>query len=566
MKSVKSILCFTILCMCCGCAEYSSTLPLLKQAEMLMEECPDSALIVLESTSLKQIVRRGDRAKYALLYSQALDKNYIDSDNDSLIRIAVDYYDQHGSTTQKAWALFYQARIYENRGDTDDAMSLFLEAESFAEQTGEYYLIAMLCNRKAHLYAASADYVNAIAMYEKSAQNYERVDMPRNKMYVYDGLARVHLLQGNVSAATHALSTSQNIAEQLADTMMALRCAQYYANILFDEIKDPHAALGVLKKAYNDYQLAYPIELYPLLSDIYLLSGNTSKAYDYAIRYYRSRVFAEQKAGILSQLRMIALAADDNRLYIESNEEYMVITDSLNEARRATDLFQIEQKYNNHYLATENSNLQRHYNLYVIISLLGISLLICTTLILVYFLRRHRKQLNVYKNTLITAHEQFSKLQEIQKEMDSDNVYLVSVLNDKVLMLKEIVEMAGISRGNAQDFLDKFSKYVKEDEKHNLSVVFRDIIETKQSGILTYLKQTYPELSSEDIDLYCLICGGCSIDVLSLIYNNTPKYIYNKRTLLRKKLSLSEDEKRTFPEHLTLLIEDFRGNRLIGQK
>ena len=57
-----------------------------------MPQNPDSALFLLGSLNTGNINSQKIRAKYAVVYSQALDKNYIDETNDSLITIAVKYY------------------------------------------------------------------------------------------------------------------------------------------------------------------------------------------------------------------------------------------------------------------------------------------------------------------------------------------------------------------------------------------------------------------------------------------------------------------------------------------
>ena len=60
----------------------------LSTATRLLRIEPDSSLRIIENIDPDRILRRSTRAKYALLYSAALDKNYVDADDDSLIRIA----------------------------------------------------------------------------------------------------------------------------------------------------------------------------------------------------------------------------------------------------------------------------------------------------------------------------------------------------------------------------------------------------------------------------------------------------------------------------------------------
>ena len=56
----------------------------LDEAEALIQNKPDSALTILQQ--LKSEGGQAEQARYALLYSEALDKNHIKVTNDSLIR------------------------------------------------------------------------------------------------------------------------------------------------------------------------------------------------------------------------------------------------------------------------------------------------------------------------------------------------------------------------------------------------------------------------------------------------------------------------------------------------
>ena len=63
---------------------------------------------------------RKQKAKYALLYSMALDKNYIDLQSDSIIAPAIKYYERHGSHEERFLCYYYRARIYETAGDKEN--------------------------------------------------------------------------------------------------------------------------------------------------------------------------------------------------------------------------------------------------------------------------------------------------------------------------------------------------------------------------------------------------------------------------------------------------------------
>lgn len=76
----------------------------LHNAESLMNEHPEDALSIIRHIDRRKIYSSASEARYALLYSQALDKNYVDVTSDSLTAVAVNYYDRHGTKHERAMA------------------------------------------------------------------------------------------------------------------------------------------------------------------------------------------------------------------------------------------------------------------------------------------------------------------------------------------------------------------------------------------------------------------------------------------------------------------------------
>ena len=89
-----------------ACTEKTDYNTLLVRADSLMNLHPDSALNILESISTESLKTKADRAYYALLLTQARDKNYIVQTDDSLIRIAVRYYDSMRDNRMQARAYY----------------------------------------------------------------------------------------------------------------------------------------------------------------------------------------------------------------------------------------------------------------------------------------------------------------------------------------------------------------------------------------------------------------------------------------------------------------------------
>ncbi len=70
-------------------------------AEKVVSSNADSALRILDSIPASKIRGKEARARYALLKSIVLDKNYIDKTTFEVLQPAIDYYPENGSCDEK---------------------------------------------------------------------------------------------------------------------------------------------------------------------------------------------------------------------------------------------------------------------------------------------------------------------------------------------------------------------------------------------------------------------------------------------------------------------------------
>ncbi len=122
-------------------------------AEELMSEDPAGSLRVLTDIASSP-TKPKEEARYALLMSMALDKNYIDTTTFDVLQPAIDYYLQSGSPDEKLRTFYYQGRIYQNQGNIDMAMCAFLKGEEQQNYT-DTITFANLLVAQGKLYAQS---------------------------------------------------------------------------------------------------------------------------------------------------------------------------------------------------------------------------------------------------------------------------------------------------------------------------------------------------------------------------------------------------------------------------
>ena len=129
-----------------GCGNRRPLTPMLNRAEALMEDHPDSAYALLRTIDSTSLAPGEEQAHYALLYTQARDKNYIVQTDDSLIQVAVRYYDSIGRADRQALAYYLWGGVYRDLNRQADALERYLRAADLVQQYNDDYLSSRIFN------------------------------------------------------------------------------------------------------------------------------------------------------------------------------------------------------------------------------------------------------------------------------------------------------------------------------------------------------------------------------------------------------------------------------------
>lgn len=163
MKKVIYIISLFLLCSCTPLEVRN----LLKDVDSYIVEHPDSALSVLESVDRNLLKTEKSRAHHALLHAMALDKNYIDVTEDSIARVAVDYYSRKGPEKSKARAYYYLGIAYYYQKNYDKAILEFTKAEKVAEECDSLYW-GMTKDAQGHTYDITYNEIEVIKCFQKA--------------------------------------------------------------------------------------------------------------------------------------------------------------------------------------------------------------------------------------------------------------------------------------------------------------------------------------------------------------------------------------------------------------
>ncbi len=144
---------------------------LLDRTEQNMSERPDSALAMLQSIDKASLVPGRQTARYSLLLSMALDKNYIDITNDSTISVAYDYYQKHGNARSRMLSSYYAGIVHQNAGNDLLAAVEFDKALELAQRLKDNHYAGLSCRHLSSIQAHNYNHVQALK-YSELAESY----------------------------------------------------------------------------------------------------------------------------------------------------------------------------------------------------------------------------------------------------------------------------------------------------------------------------------------------------------------------------------------------------------
>lgn len=146
----------------------------LNRAEAVIEQHPDSALAILQAIDGSAL--KGElRARHALLLSQALDKNYIDIADDSIIAPAYDYYTAHPEYRHYLiMANYYRSVVATNSNDIPSAITTAMIADTLAIQENNSHYRGLANSIIALSYGAIFDFVNEKKYTEKALHFFQQ--------------------------------------------------------------------------------------------------------------------------------------------------------------------------------------------------------------------------------------------------------------------------------------------------------------------------------------------------------------------------------------------------------
>lgn len=355
---IKAAVTVLVLCAVLSCSDDTAVMAELDRAEAVMEEYPDSALALLDTLDRGRLTTREARARHSLLYSQALDKNWIELTSDSVISPAVKYYKKHGSPDYRLKTQYYLGCIFRNAGDREEAMEHFVEAERYVDRATDWQAVGRLYSAKRTIYFDIYDFEKSYRDALLSAEYYSKSgDIPLMVKAMTNAAYCAYFLD-NYKTADSLLN---EVRDKYWDAASITNKSTYFSSSLYMAVKTDSSAV---KRILNEYlqTITDPEEMdWSAVANIYRMSGNLDSALWALERYPLAYPDYENEP---QYLLLSSLIYEDLKQYDKAYASLKKYSDIVGD--EDIDKFEADTKFIEERYAHENAAI-RHRNTVVMI-------------------------------------------------------------------------------------------------------------------------------------------------------------------------------------------------------
>lgn len=503
--------------------------PLLSHADSLMTEQPDSALAILENIPYPQKLSHADRALYALLLTQARHKNYITLDNDSLIKVAVDYYGDREKSLRAAQAHYYWGATYRDKERISFAVEEYLKAIQLMPEENEF--MAIIYDNLAECYKDDNLYDVAMKAYRKS---YEIVQKnSKQAYYALRGIANLFLLENQLDSSLYYTQQAYDCISATQDSSQISILYNDFATIYLEK-EEYIRANEYVSKAISLLDSVELDKTYHLKAQIMFGLNQLDSARYYFLKEKKENDIYE-KAVRYEGLYQVEKRMGNWKAAIENVDAYLILYDSIQglsdsqNLARLMDNYQLEEQKKELLLRTKilTSSVIITFFLLIIIS----------AFIFLWNDRKRKKRYISIQEEL--GHKRLDAMLLKDNTLESEEKDLNIQLID---LIKEQLQLC-IAMFEETESYKKWQVLEKATPKqlltlHDLRIEINSAIRNTFIDVMTNLKGYGPTLTNDDV-FYCILSLlQCSQKVIIELMNSTPDALKMRKARIKKKIHL----------------------------
>lgn len=513
-------------------------------AEACLQEAPDGALYILERIDPADIRGERGRAEYALLYSMALDKNYIFVKSDSTIRIARDFYRHSGNLRRRFLSNYYYGLVLHNRAENAEALVNYLGAEKDGLKLGDSYYLGMLYNEISDIYKSRYDYVNALKYAREAFEHYRKAGKKHHSAYALYNIGDAYANLEQADSAKRYFLSSLELSETHCDTAM-VACTLAHLALAHMADGEPEAAVTALWKIRSQWRTDWSDSEYAFMATAYRAMNRLDSAY-----HYLGQAAARTPSDPQSQARLNNTAAPIHMAlgaYKQAAEAYRhcaQVQDSLCRIALRQSYANLHRDYiEQRQRATESALRAARQRLYLIIALAAVSVLLVGYVAYINWRKRQRTKAQYLSTIEDIQHTNQIQLLKLENRPESDAVKMRKLIKERFGIINELAvtyyERQGANEQKAifnkvKALLDSYAT----DKRGKQEI--EEVVNACYDDIMVKVRRELPELKESELDLLRYIYAGFPLRVISVFTGDSINYTTVKKSRLKAKIANSE--------------------------
>ena len=541
------------------------------KVEEYMDICPDTALYILNSIPNPENLRGKAGADYALLMTEAMDKNYMKFSSDSLMVLALEYYmPDKREPFMRAKAQFYYGRVLLESDKAEEALGYFLSAKEYFASVRNDELLALVAEetgkvkRKQKIHAeALEDFREAFAMHKQLGDS---MGIVRSSLH----MARSFLFENQWDSSYYYYKYALELTE--------LKKYPFEISILHE--------LGILYRSMGNLDAAEPyfLSAYQKETDeekkymeclslgyLYMQMGRIQDARKY-LKLSMNATHPYTRIDAYTYLYFLEKDIDNFEEAIIYHEKADSITNAMEKVNSGELIVRLQKEYEKVKLWNDNLRMKIQYTSFALWSVA--SFLIVAFCMCYYYCknREHKNKIIEIESQIKENEEQIKcyqqEIDEIQKSKErmlEENRMLeetrlkVGELNGKIILLSMqnktlsglLKELGGeLTVGtSSEQYISAFRLLLAIREgtlRGKLSAGERyklfSLFDLLYCNYVPRLLEKTPSLTKRDLEICCFLKFGLNNEELARIFQTSSDSVTKAKGRLKGRLGISSQD------------------------
>lgn len=558
----KWILHFSLLLVLLGFVFFGSkkgeVTALLRVAEKSIEKEPGKTLILLNSIQQVEKLSEQQQALWCLLYTSVLDRKQIKHTSDSLIQIAVSYYEKNDLPERKMQAYYYYGIVLQDLNDAIQAQDYYLRAYKLGIELERYVFLGRICANLGTLYTYQELCSQASHFQQKAVSYFEKNRDTVRLSLVFRDMARIHLNEHRLDSAV------VNYTKALKYT------SDVHKFCMFNELTGAYARMGDYEKgvscAHMAYDRAETVEDSCLVSlalgSLYLRMGKKDSAYHY-LSFCRQSTDPYTLKDLYLYLAQFEKSRHNWPTYAFYQEQYNVFRDSIDNLTKMETLARLQRLYDyreiekkkEYYRQESDRKTGKLYKL----SLGGVGCLLFVVCIIFYLWKERKKKEEQLNQSLRRKEQQYLNSQQYLEER---NAVMAQLEQQYEAVVAQLSEQSSRFTTSVQEKINSSHPFFTSELYRGVYAEWKKLDEVQWAEVIKMIdhilykdftgkiRMLYPRISELDLNVCYLVKLEIPVGRIAVLLSVNSQAISNKRKRLYEKLTQEKGSAQDFDKFI----------------